>query len=351
MLTTILLFAVIIVLVIFVHEFGHFIVAKLMGMKVEEFGFGFPPAIFKIKKGETTYSLNALPLGGFVKILGEDGDSKNPRSFSEKKALPRIAVLVAGVLMNFLLAIILLTICYSVGVTPLTLNPKDLKGTKTSEVLIADVIKDSAAQKSGLQVGDEVKGFSSVADFQNFTKANAGKEVQMNIRRDGQDITKAITLNSGDSPLGVAIFEISTVKQSVPMAFISATKDTYSSSVLIVKVLGKALKQLVVSGTASDEIKQTTGPIGLYKLSGEVAKLGVVYFLQFIALLSINLGLINILPFPALDGGRVVFVALEGIFKKKVIKQQIETMIHTIGFALLIILIILITIRDVVRYY
>lgn len=349
--STALLFILVLVLLIFVHELGHFIIAKLSGMKVEEFGFGFPPKLLKFKRGETTYSLNLLPLGGFVKILGEEGGSKDPRSFTQKSVLKRIAVLVAGVAMNFVLAIILLTVAYKMGTTPLALDADKLSGTKVSDIYIADIMKDSAAQKSDFQVGDILKGYSSISDFQAFTKENAGKEVSINIKRGSSDVIKNVALNAGDSPLGVAIIEVTSVKQPLPRAFLTATADTYASTTMITKVLGRSLKQLVVSGKASDEIKQATGPIGIYKFTGQVAKLGFVYVLQFIALLSINLGLINILPFPALDGGRVVFVALEGVFKKKVVREQIENIIHTVGFILLIALILIITLRDIIKYY
>ncbi|MFA6422969.1 MAG: M50 family metallopeptidase [Patescibacteria group bacterium] len=348
---TLLLFILIIILVIFVHEFGHFIVAKLCGMRVEEFGFGFPPRIFKIKRGETTYSLNALPLGGFVKILGEEGGSKDKRSFTEKSVSKRIAVLVAGVAMNFVLAIILLTIGFTSGMMPLATNPENLKGAKSTEIYFTDVMPKSVAEQADIKPGDIVLGFNSVVEFQNFTKSNAAKPVTLKIKRDDSEITKSITLGEGDSPLGVGLVAITSVKQSVPRAFITATQDTYYAGKMIISVIGRSLKQLVVTGTASDEIKQATGPIGVYRVTGQVAKMGVIYFLQFIALLSINLGLINILPFPALDGGRVVFVLIEGIFRKKVIKDQIENVIHMVGFVLLIALIILITLRDIFRFY
>lgn len=350
MILTIISFIVILVLLIFVHEFGHFIVAKLSKVKVLEFAFGFPPRIIGKKIGETLYSINAIPLGGFVKLYGEEEKITKPGSFMSKPVIVRIAIVVSGAIMNLLLAIILMTIGFTIGMTPLVSDPESFNGQKTPQVMVVYVKEDSAAQKAGIERGNILDGFSSADNLSEFTKENAGKEANFNIEKRGEKVEKNITLSAdSEAPLGVGVISITKVKQNVFTAFISATAETGKVIGALFVFLWQILKSFFTTGSAGPAAEGVTGPVGLFNFTAEAIKIGWIYVLQLVALLSINLGIINLLPFPALDGGKILFLGLEGLFKRKVVRQEIENIIHLIGFALLILLIIAITYRDIIN--
>lgn len=347
---TIIVFIVILGLLVFVHEFGHFIVAKLLGVKVEEFAFGFPPRLLSIKRKGTRYSINAIPLGGYVKLFGEEEEVKKKGSFYGQPVISRIAIVVAGVIMNFLLAIILMTIGFSIGMTPLVSDPATLAGTKTSKVMITFVASDSPAQKVGLTTGEILNGFSSVSDLQQFTKTHAGQAVTLSAEKNGQKENISVTLSKdAEGPLGVGVISITKVKQNVFQAVWTSIKEVGQVIKTLVVFLYDILKNIFTTGKAGPEAEGVSGPVGLFNFTGEAIKIGWIYVLQLVALLSVNLGIINILPFPALDGGKITFLALEGIFRKKVIRQEIENIIHLVGFAILILLMVAVTYRDIVH--
>jgi len=360
MLLTIIVFILILGLLIFVHELGHFLLAKKLGMKVEEFGFGFPPRIFGIKKGETIYSLNWIPIGGFVKILGEDNEKegkKDPKSFSSKPIWQRAVVLSFGVLMNFILAIIILSIGFSIGL-PQILDPDLVKSNvniQNKKIVIAYIAKGSPADELGLGIGDQViaidnSKFTSVDNFIQTVRAKAGSKISLEIRRGDEFLAKKIIPRKyppeDEGPMGVELAEVGTVSYPWYRAVVEGTRATWYTIEAIFMGLYNLVKTLVGPTKVALQI---AGPVGIAALTGRVVKEGWIYVLQFIALLSINLGIINILPFPALDGGRLVFLGVEKIRGRKV-NPRIENWTNQIGMTLLIVLMIFITFRDVMRF-
>lgn len=350
MFLTIIIFVAILILLILFHEFGHFVVAKLNKIKVEEFAFGFPPRVFsRVYKG-TRYSFNLIPLGGYVSLLGENEDVKQPGSYYSKKVWQKMTVILSGVFMNFILAIIVLTIGFTIGMPPLVSDPATLNGAKTSQVMVADVMPNSVASQIGLEAGNILKGFSSPSELQNFTKSHTGQQVTLEIQKGSEVQTKQVTLATGDAPLGVGVVSVTKVKQPIYQAFVTAIVEVGKSIGLIFVVLWQIIKSLFTTGSAGEAGAGVVGPVGIYNFTASAIKVGWIYILQLLAILSINLGIINILPFPALDGGKLLFLTLEGVFRRKIVRQEVENLIHTIGFIILIVLMLAVIFRDILRF-
>ena len=376
---TLLLFIAILSLLVFVHELGHFLAAKKAGIFVEEFGFGLPPGIWGKKIGETIYSINALPIGGFVKLYGEDGPSfakaSAGKAYFEKSIPRRLSVLLAGVAMNLLLAIVSFSILYFVLGIP----------TKTGKIKIVGVTKDSPAQFAELKEGDEIVGIDgqkvlSADQFVDLTKGKAGKKIQLEISRDNDNPCK---LSGGNQVLGGAIpseqsfscrgenLLISLIPRESPpegegalgvvisgmelkkypwwqMPYLGARegfKESLSWAEMILSALKKTLVSLIFMGKVP---KDVAGPVGIFQITSQVAKDGFLAILQFLGILSVNLAIINILPFPALDGGRLIFLGYEAVFRKK-ISPKIEILVNQVGMAILLSIMALITVNDVLR--
>lgn len=343
---TLIAFLIILGLLIFVHEAGHFIAAKLSGVKVEEFAFGFPPRLVCKKRGDTNYCINLFPVGGYVKMLGEDEDSESPRSFSKKKARFRLIIIVAGVIMNFILGGILLSIGYGIGMSPISVPDSQFSGGKTNQVVIAGVNKNSPAELADLKPGDIVQGFTDIEEFASYTKANLNNKITLSIDRGGKQIEKNISVSSDASaPIGVGLVNVAKVKLSFFAAIYFGFKDMVLTSKNIVVALYLIVVGLFTTGKVGEAV---SGPVGIFNITGQAVKLGFIYILQLAALLSINLGIINLVPFPGLDGSRALIVFLEGVFRKKVIKSEVESYLHMIGFIILILLIVLITFKDII---
>lgn len=351
MILTIIIFVLILGLLIFVHEFGHFITAKMNGVKVEEFAFGFPPRIFGIRRGGTLYALNAIPVGGYVKILGEEESNHDAGSLQNKRWSVKALIMVAGVIMNFILAIILMTIGFSIGMTPLVSDPAKMPGKKESQVMIVYVRPNSAASSVNLQPGEVLNGFTSAEELSAFTKSNAGKEIELSVSQKNNQRTVKVKLPEVESPLGVGIEPVTKVKQPVYQAFLTSITESAKAVGAIFVFLADILKNVFTTGHTGQAAEGVVGPVGLFNFTSQAIKIGWIYVLQLVIILSINLGVINILPFPALDGGKVLFLAIEGIFRKKVIRTEIENLIHMIGFGLLILLLVAITYRDIVNFF
>lgn len=378
---TLLIFIAVLSILVFVHELGHFLAAKKAGMFVEEFGFGLPPRIWGKKIGETTYSINALPIGGFVKLYGEDGGESPPpvgakgRAYFEKSILKRLSVLLAGVTMNLLLAIVSFSILYFVLGIP----------TKTGKIKILGITKDSPAQFAGLKEEDQIIGVDgkkvfSVDEFVQLTGEKAGNKIQLEIGRDKDNPCKPLEGNQvlggatsseqgfnclgenllvslipresppeGEGALGVVISETELKKYPWwQMPYLGARegfKESLSWAGMILSSLKTTLTTLVVMGKVPRDV---AGPIGIFQITGQVAKDGILAILQFLGILSVNLAIINILPFPALDGGRLIFLGYEVIFRRKV-SPKIEMLVNQIGMAILLSLMALITVNDVLR--
>lgn len=362
MLLTIIVFLLILGLLVFAHELGHFISAKKAGAKVEEFGFGFPPKIFSFKKGETIYSLNAIPLGGFVKIFGEEGEenkSTSQKAFYNKPIWQRAIVLVMGVVMNLVLAAVLLSIVHMLGI-PTVIEQGQEANYRNIQVQIVETAKNSPAENAGIKVGDAIVSLffgsdkiqiSEIEDVQKFIAFHLGQEVSMEIKRGNETIIKNITPRvdhpENEGALGIAMSKTGLVSYPWYKAILKGFEATGKLVVTMITMFWLLIKTLLFQGKMIGEV---AGPVGIAVLTSQVVHLGWVYVLQFAAILSINLAIINILPFPALDGGRLLFLLIEKI-KGKPVKFKTERMAHTLGFAILIGLMLIVTLRDIIKLF
>lgn len=332
-------------LIVFVHELGHFLMAKRSGVKVEEFAFGFPPRLIAKKIGETTYAINAIPLGGYVRMLGENDDNNDARSFSQANKWQRALIIVAGVTANLLLAWILLTI--------ILVLPARYKGSDA--VLVAGVLPNSAAKGAGLNAGDMILKINDVAitspdQLRSATHQFADQSVTIELRRGGQIQNKSAKLVGGDAPLGVSVSSFSLADEENPpllKAPVVALKSIGRVTVAQLQFIGSLV--LIPFQGASVDAEQVSGPVGIYGILAQFTALGWVYVLFGAAQLSLAVALFNILPIPALDGGRLLFIVMESVFRRKVLSNNIENIVHTVGFVLLIGLFIFVTYNDIVK--
>ena len=349
MMITLLIFILILGVLVLVHEWGHFIAARKSGLTVEEFGFGFPPRIFSWKSGETIYSINLLPLGGFVKILGEnDGETESPKSFASKSVGVRGLITFAGVAMNFILGALLLIIGFYVGL-PQVLNKENEAIAKNVQIQVVAISDNSPAKKANLKLGDSIEGFGDISIFQNFINQNKGKEISLKVKR-GEENLEIKTIPRVDPPegegaLGIALAKTGLVSypwyKSVWLGIQSAFIITWE----IIKGFFGLVRNLITAGKIPQEI---AGPVGIAVLAGQAINIGFIYLLQLVALISLNLAVLNLIPFPALDGGRLLFLGIEKIKGSKV-NPKIENAIHSIGIVLLLTLVALITYRDILK--
>ncbi len=350
----ILLFLIVLGILILSHEFGHFLAAKKSGMRVDEFAFGFPPRLFKVKKGETTYSFNLIPFGGYVKIHGEDPslepeNEKDSRSFSSKNFGAKAAVLLAGVFFNLVLAWILISIGFGIGLPTSVSSAPKMAEISNVTITIIDVARYSPAEEAGLKAGDEIIAFSTIEEFQNFVNLNKGKEVDVRFKRGNEFLSATmiprISPPSGQGAIGIAMDMVGILKLPWYLAPWEGLKMTYELTISIARTIfsfiSSAFRGLV-------GLEGIGGPVAIVSATSTVAKLGFSYLLGFVALLSINLAIINAIPFPALDGGRLLFLIIEKI-KGSAIKPRVANTVNNIGFLLLVILMIAITYHDIVK--
>lgn len=325
-------------ILILVHELGHFLAAKKFGLLVEEFGFGLPPRIWGKKIGETIYSINALPIGGFVKIYGEDGlEKREERSFTSLKIWRRALILLAGVFMNFLLGWLVISIVFSIGIP--------------QAILITDVVLASPAAEIGLLAGDKIINFSKMDEFIKYIDENRGKTINLEIERLGEtfNIQAAPRINppEGQGALGIALVEGGVSKMGLFKSFYEGLKASTEITKSVAAAIWGLLKSVFV-GEAT--LESVAGPVGIVKITAQAGSLGFIYLLQLLALISLNLAVINIIPFPALDGGRLLFLAIEKI-KGSPLPIKFEKYAHIAGMALLLLLMFLITIKDISRFF
>ncbi len=335
------------VLLIFVHEGGHFVTAKLMKMKVEEFGFGFPPRIFGKKMGETLYSVNAIPFGGFVRLLGEDDEVKVEGGFMDQPFRKRIPVLLAGVAMNFIIGWLLLSFVFMVGA------PQHLA--------IADVSSGSPAYVAGMKSGDivteAVMGDVTMKDpidvdaFVNAVKNSTVSNVTLTLLRGTESHTVTLVKRTdppaGQGALGVSLAQMGIAPQPFFGSFLAGIEEAWNALVLVVQWLIQFVGGLISNPGAT--MQEVAGPVGIVFLASQADSLGFVYFLQLLALISINLAVLNLIPFPALDGGRALFLLFEKI-KGSPISKRIQIIVNGAGFAVLIVLMVLVTIQDISHF-
>lgn len=368
MLVTIFIFIIILGLLVFVHEAGHFIVAVRNGIKADEFGFGFPPRMFGFYKDETTgkykfvwgnkdvqsqntlFSMNWLPLGGFVRIKGEDGHSHDPDSFAGKSAWIRVKVLGAGVFMNFIFAWLLVSIVLMIGF-PQAIDSSNRAQYANTKIYITNVLKDTPAGKMGLQAGDQVVAIDDTVvkgleDVSAIIKSKQGTEITIEVNRLGKELklrgTPRVNPPENEGALGIGFTETAIVKLGFFQAIYQGALNTYEMTKQILVALGRMFGMLFGGDKVAVDV---TGPVGIVYMTKQMSDLGFVYLLQFAAILSINLGIVNILPFPALDGGRIFFILIEK-FKGRPVSQKVEMALHQIGFLLLLLLMAFITVRD-----
>ena len=355
MILTIIVFIGVLAILVLAHEFGHFLVARRNGVKVEEFGFGFPPKIFSKKIGDTIYSINLLPLGGFVKLYGEEGtNEQDPVSFASKSVGVRSKIVVAGVAMNFLLAIVLLTIGFWTGLVPMAELPKGAI-LKNVVLTVTSVVSGSPAEKSGLVSQDIIIKvdnviFSNSEEFLSYIKTKAGKEVTLYVKngKGGErqiQVTPRVSPPKDEGPLGISIETLHFARLPFIKALSYALSGVFNFISAFLSALFSLIKGIFVNGKVTGEV---AGPVGIFVMVSQAITLGFGYLLNLIVLLSLTLAVINIFPFPALDGGKFLFLIIEKIRGKKV-ATTIENVIHTIGFILLMLLILVITYRDIVK--
>ncbi len=347
-----------IILLIVLHELGHFLVAKKFGVKVEEFGIGIPPRIFGKKIGETIYSLNWIPIGAFVSIYGEDKKIQDPRSFSEKPIWQRFLIVVAGVVSFWLVAIVLLSIMSVMGL-PAAFDDTDTEIQNTT-VQVLRIEKDSPAQLAGIKTGDiirkiEDQEIDKMYQVQETTKKYAGQEILVLIERDQELIEKSIILREfkenffddieGYPFLGVEISRVGIKKYSWYEAPVQGFLMTGRLTGLVVINLGDVVYRLIIREPMPDEF-EVVGPIGIGVMAFQFLEKGLFDYLFLIVLISISLAIFNLLPIPALDGGRILFLIIEKI-KGKPINKELEKKLIGYSFILLLCLFVFVTFRDV----
>ncbi len=340
---TIVSFLVTIVVLILAHELGHFITAKAFGVGVIEFGIGFPPRVVGIKRGGTLYSLNLIPLGGFVKLAGEE-DPSVPNSLAGKSIKTRLLVLAAGSLMNFLLPILLFSIAFMV--------PHQIA---SGQVVVEEVAQASPAAEAGFRTGDTItevndRPVNNTSELTRVIQLNLGTEMTFLVQhsdgtREDIRLTPRWKPPQGQGAVGIAVRTTNATLIREQYPFWRAIPMGVTSSIETFVLFKNGIVSMII-GTAPVEL---AGPVGIAQLTGEVARAGISPLLEFAAFLSINLAIINIFPLPALDGGRIAFVLLEWIRRGKRIPAQTEGMVHLIGFALLMVFFIAITYQDIVR--
>ncbi|KNF08853.1 putative zinc metalloprotease [Gottschalkia purinilytica] len=320
-------------LIIVVHELGHFVVAKLTGVRVHEFAIGMGPKIFGIKKGETVYTLRILPIGGYVKMEGEDEDSEDEKSFGKKSIGARIAIISAGAIMNFILAIIVFTIyAYSMGVPTTT---------------IKSVENNLPAQQAGIKKDDKIinindKKVEKWEDIKTIIGESKGKEANVTVLRDNKKLNFKIKpiVDEKDKRLIIGI------TPTTEKSFIGALKSGVENVIFVLGMMIQFIAKLFQGNIGSNDI---SGPVGIVYAVGEVAKSGWLSVLYLAGFISINLGFFNLLPIPALDGGRLVFLFIE-LLRGKPINPEKEGFVHFIGLVLLLALGVFVAYKDLIRF-
>ncbi len=363
---SIFLFLVILLVLVIVHEFGHFIVAKWTNMRVDEFAFGFPPKLFSKKHGETTYTINSLPLGGFVSIWGENGSKEDgleggaknhPRAFGNRPWWAQLSVLVAGVVMNMLLALVIfIGISYG-NVHISTSDAVYGSRVKNTQLIVIDAVRESPAYQAGIVPGSILIKVTAGGMQANLTTATSlvsfignhpNDAFAITYRRtDGTIAQTVIASVYGIVPekkvIGISVDSVGTIETSLGEAIKIGSRQTYD---MTVTTLSGLLSLVTSLGKGENILSSLSGPIGIAKIVGETSSTGIASILTLVAVLSINLAIFNSLPLPALDGGRIIVVCFETITKRKV-PFKYYSLVNVVGFFMLILLLVLVTIHDI----
>lgn len=358
-------FVVILGLLVVIHEIGHFVAAKLFGVGVEEFGLGYPPRLYGMKRGDTIYSLNWIPVGGFVKIQGVLGgdqkdmtvDTSSSRSFMTKPRWQRLLILCAGIVMNLVLSVVLFTTSYLVGARVMLDNVPAQARISQAAITVIDLAEETTAYQAGLRVNDNITAINeqSVTNLEQvraqINNKAIGDTVIVTVQR-GQEVinisTQLVPINETTNPgIGAYFADTGIVRLPLWTALQVGVKQTVQMAMGIFLALYQAIASLFTQQPGPGEI---SGPLGIASLTYQATQLGWSYVIQFAAMLSVNLAIFNLLPIPALDGGRIAFLLVEWV-RRKPVNQKIETIIHNIGFILLLFLIMVVTIKDVINLF
>lgn len=330
-LITIISFVAVFGIIVFVHELGHFAFAKWHNIRVEEFAMGMGKRLFSVRKGETLYAINALPIGGYVKMEGEDEQSNDPRAFSNAKPFAQFQVLIAGAMMNFVLGIVALILLFYMQGVPVN--------------VIGSTIADLPAQKAGILAGDRIQAVNGTEtkSWDAVTKAirSSKDKVVMTISREGKvsDITIESIIDPAENKRVIGIMPA--YEKHIGTSVDYAAKEFKSIASMILSFF----KKIPTEGVKSEEV---AGPLGMAQIVGQAAKSGILPLFYLTAIFSINLGIFNLLPFPALDGGRLIFVIIEMITGKRPSKEK-EGLVHGIGMMILLALMVLVLFNDFQR--
>lgn len=370
----VLIFLLVLSVLVLIHELGHYTAARIFGVKADEFGYGFPPRLiglvkhngkWKIVSGKdetqyanTIWSINWLPLGGFVRIKGENGenaDKNEPDTFTAKPIWQRLIILAAGVTMNWLLAFVLFAFIFSMGATAILDGVPEGAVIENREIRVTNLLPEAPASKAGLEIGDRVLTVAGVA-AENYEQARQviaeqqDRAFDIYIERAGEQ--KALSVQPefiaqiDRYGIGVGLADVGKVKFTPAQSVYYGAQATWNYTIEVVKGFGILFRDIIFLRRVEQEV---AGPIGIAVMTGQVAKQGIVPLLQFSAILSIHLAVINFLPIPALDGGRFLFLIIEKI-RRKPVARNLEARIHQIAFISLIVLILLVTLRDIGKY-
>lgn len=353
--TSLFAFIVVIGIIVFVHELGHFLAAKLSGVRVETFSLGFPPKMISKKYGETEYQICWIPLGGFVKMSGmidesmdDKDDINDPRGFAAQNIFKKIIIITAGVIMNFILgAIIFACLTFSNGVG-------EIQGTE-----ISFVAKESPAEAIGLVAGDEIveidgKIISTWDQLLQSVKVSPELPITVKWIRNGEEMT-AEAVPFASSEIDLQTGERETVGKlgivgTLVMRKVGLIESIVTGAGQVYKIIKLNVLSVKMLFTGVAKVNELTGPLGIARLSGESAKSGIASFFSFIAFISISIGFLNIMPIPMLDGGHLVFIIIEGIIRRP-IPEVLKINMMKVGFALLILLIIVVSYHDIIRIF
>ena len=343
-------------ILVLLHEMGHFFTAKKFNVKIQEFGIGLPPRLFGKKRGETLYSVNALPIGGFVRMEGEETRSSDPRSFNMKPIWQRFLIVAAGVLVFWIIAAVIFTVLGATSGIPMAVDDSDSEGIRNPQVRIIGVAPDSPAESIGIELGDTILSIDGqrvdkVGEVIDLIQLRLGQEVVLGIQRSGSELDVTLVPRvdppADQGAMGVALARSAQIRYEWYQAPYEGVVLTGQVTWAIIKMMGTLVSNLI-GGQGLPPGAQLSGPVGVIGLLSNTFALGIPSFLFFIALISIYLAIFNSLPIPALDGGRMFFILLEGV-RRKPLSQTLEQRLILASFMILIPFIVWVTIGDVIR--
>lgn len=346
------------IILMIIHEFGHFIIAKKFGVRVDEFGIGYPPRIYGKKIGETIYSINWLPLGAFVKIYGEEGGVDDYRSFAKLKIWQRFLIVIGGVVAFWIAAIILFSIVFAIGTELPVLDDQDLQGMNNAQVKIINVFANSPASDAGLKIGDaivklqaesEELSINRIKDFQDFAKNYVGEQIAVTVLRNNEmiDISLSPRKNppEGEGAVGIGLQRMATLIEKTAWyeAPICGAVYTWQTTTNALKGLWQMISDLFLRKPLPEDAA-FAGPLGITVFLANAASYGAGFFLYFVGIIAVLVAIFNLLPIPALDGGKLIFLIIEKI-KGRPVSVKVEQTITVVFFIILISLSLFITVR------